>query len=605
MMATKNVRAFDCETTGVESHEVKILGWSDCVNGNVQWNTVDTPVFEDGDFIVAHNGKYDANVLWHNYGIKLEIGYDTMLAEFVLHIDKEKKLEKVLKRRFKINKDDLFALWKAKNPQAFIVQATGKAKKNPPASLPDKWWETSYKTLANGTEKLVHHGVELDELGKYAMEDVEYLFKIMEQQEKEFEAKPELKEWFYNVEMPFCNLLIKSEQKGVFLDTDHLHNMSLGIKRRRDALELQLRQWAGNLELNLNSSKQMQEVLYEKFAYPKKKVWRTKSGGYATSKEVYAAMAPTNLFARKMLEFNELDDLLVKFIDPLPLKVDSEGRIHCNYNQTGTKTRRMSSSNPNLQQIPSRTELGKEVRAAFRAAPEYKFLTADYDQVEIRIAAHFTGDEKLIDAILNAEFDVHTCTAADMFNLHPKDVTKKQRDVGKLINFSIFYGKSAYGFAKDWNCSEREAQEKIDLWFSKRPRVKEWINEQKMHARKTGGWVKTLAGLPLYIGDVHTKDTNTLDGVLRRAVNFPIQGSSQDIIKKACVVNYNELDVVPLLFVHDEVVYELHESVLEDAQKLGGVARGHVSQIIENMENVYKLKVPLKVSWHISDYWRK
>lgn len=593
-MATTNIRAFDTETTGKESHEAKIIGWSDCIDGNTRWNTVDAPVIDKDDFIIAHNGKYDANILWHNYGIKLEIGYDTMLAEFVLHIDREKKLEKVLKRRFKIDKDALFALWKERNPQAFIVQATGKNRKNPPKSLPDRWWETSYKTLANGTEKLVHYGVELDELGEYAMEDVEWLVKIKEQQEKEFEEKLELKEWFYNVEMPFCNLLIKSEQKGVFLDTDHLHNMSFDIRRRRDALEVQLRKWAGNPELNLNSSKQMQEVLYGKFGYPKKKVWKTKTG-FACSKEVYTTMAPTNLFARKMLEFNELDDLLVKFIDPLPLKVDSEGRIHCNYNQTGTKTRRMSSSNPNLQQIPSRTELGKEVRAAFRAAPGYKFLTADYDQVEIRIAAHFTGDEKLIDAILNAEFDVHTCTAADMFNLHPKDVTKKQRDVGKLINFSIFYGKSAYGFAKDWNCSEKEAQEKIDLWFSKRPRVKEWINEQKMHARKTGGWVKTLASLPLYIGDVHTRDTNTLDGVLRRAVNFPIQGSSQDIIKKACVVNYNEFTEVPLLFVHDEVVYEIKECEVEEL----------APKIVANMEGVYKLKVPLKVSWHISDYWRK
>lgn len=592
----KTLRSLDTETTGVESHEAKILGWSDFVNGEARWDATQPPVIEESDFIIAHNGKYDANILWHNYGIAFQLGYDTMLAEYILHIDKEKKLESILKRRFKIEKKDLFQLWCDVNPQAFLNEKTGERKKNVPTNLPDRWWETVHKTLKSGKVKLVHNGVPMSTLSDYAMADVESLQTLREAQLEEFNERPTLKRWFDEVEMPFCNLLIESERRGVYLDREYNETLRQEVRKKRDALEVTLRKWAGKPGLNLNSSLQMQEILYGKFNWPKKKVWRNDSGtGYKCSKEVYAAMAPTHLFARRMLEFNELDDLLIKFIEPLPAKADANGRIHCNFNQAGTRTRRMSSSNPNLQQIPSKTELGQRVRAAFKASPGTVFLIADYDQIEIRLAAHFSDDLKLIESIMNADYDVHTCTAADMYNIHPRDVTKAQRGVGKLINFSIFYGKSAFGFAKDWVCSEKEAQDQINLWFSKRPRCKEWIQEQKAYARKTGGWVKTLAGLPLYIGDVHSRDQWELDKVLRRAVNYPIQGSSQDVIKKACVKNYQEFHTVPLLFVHDEIVVELNQDTAE----------ADAPRIIANMESVYDLKVPLKVSWELANHWKK
>lgn len=592
---------FDCETTGVNPHKARALGWSNILNkGIAEWqaaNPTTKPYLQNGDSFTGHNGKYDAIIAKKNWGLDLKVGYDTFIAEYLLNIDQLKKLEEVVKRRFKRTKKDLFTLWSEYNSEQFIVASTGKKKKNPPTNLPKayNWWEYVAIKLKNGKTRIKNRPIPMRILGEYAKEDVIYTAKIKEDQLKDFEKRPHLKKWFDEVEMPFCNILVQSELKGIQLDTNRLEEIKIPIKTRRDSLEIKLRRMAGDPTLNLNSSKQMQPILYEKFKFPKRREWRTKTG-YTTGKEVYITMAGTHAFASIMLEFNELDDLLIKFINPLPELVDDDGAIHCTFNQCGTRTRRMSSCNPNLQQIPVKTKLGALVRGAFIPRKGYKFLIADYDQIEIRLAAHFSEDSRLIDSIMNAEFDVHTCTAADMYGVHPRDVTPVQRGVGKLINFSIFYGKSVYGFAKDWGCSEIEAQEEIDKWFTKRKRVKEWIQEEKLKAIKNHGWTQTLAGLPLFVGDVHHPDDWVKAKALRRAVNYPIQGSSQDILKTAVVEVHKLTNEIPLLYVHDELVYELNDdtSINEKAQ-----------DIVITMEEVWDLKVPLKVSYKISDYWEK
>lgn len=588
---------FDTETTSLDPTKANILGYGLKIKNDNAYYYPEKDNPGALGAVICHNGKYDSLVAYYNWGLEVPVVYDTMIAEYLLHIDQPKKLETIVKRRFKKRKKDLFDLWKDINPEKWLNKNTGKPKKNPPANLPDKWWEDVHKTLKSGEVKLVHRGVKPETLAEYGKDDVIYTAKIKEAQLKEFEKRPHLKKWFEEVEMPFCNMLIESEKRGVKLDIEKADKLRNKIQAQRDKLEARLLHLADNPDLNLNSPIQMQPILYDKFGWPKKREWKTKTG-YKTAKEVYETMAPVHAFAKKMLQFNELDDLLIKFLNPLPEKVDKEGRIHCTYNQCGTRTRRMSSQDPNLQQIPAKTELGQEVRACFVPAEGHKFLIADYDQIEIRLAAHYSEDPRLIDAIMNAEYDVHTCTAADMYGVHPKDVTKAMRAIGKLINFSIFYGKSAYGFAKDWRCSEAEAQEQIDLWFKKRPRVKEWIHEQKAYAKKTKGWVETVGGLPLFVGDVYHPDHWVQAKALRRAVNYPIQGSSQDIIKKGCVKNYFDLELVPLLLVHDEAVWEIHSSWFEHDDC-------NVKQIVKNMEDAWKLKVPLKVSWKIADYWEK
>ncbi len=602
-LPTKPDLTLDSETTGLNPHEASILGYSFNKYGKSEWkdgppSTYSTPT-KKKDWVslynlVLQNGKYDA-ILFARDGYPIHVDWDTMIAEYILHIDQKKKLEEIVKRRFKRRKKDLFQLWKDRNPE--LLQ-----KKKPPTKLPDRWWEDVYKTLKSGKVKLKHRGVTRAELIKYGKEDVTDTKLVKDDQVKEFKKSPELYKWFREVEIPFCNLLIQSELRGVGLDSNKMEEIRKPTQEKRDKLEEQLQWMAGTPNLNLNSNKQMQSVIYEHFGWPKKREFRTKTG-YSTAKGVFELVADTHAFARKMLQFNELDDLLTKFINPLPGKCDCYGRIHGTFNQCGTRTRRMSSKAPNLQQVPVKSELGRLIRSCFIPAEGFKFLRADYDQIEIRILAHMSGDKGLISDLLDEDLDIHTATAAMMFNIHPNKVTPEQRGVGKLLNFSIIYGKTAWGFAKDWHCPQSEAQTFIDKYFEVRPGIKEYIHEEKKKAKKTNGWVKTLAGLPLFVGEVHHSDEWTQAKALRRAVNYPIQGSSQDIIKKACVINYemgklstlHEVDIVPVLFVHDEVVYELAEHYVEDV----------APSIIKNMENAFKLKVPVKVSWQISSCWEK
>ena len=561
MKLKTNILVIDTETTSKNPHKAELLGVS-LYNGN-DCKYIPKTILNNQSLYIAHNGKYDAIVL-SKYGTVPKIYADTMIMQYLLHIDKLKKLEECVKQHFNEDKEDLLQVY---NKVTNLERKT----------LPDKWWMD----------------IPQEFLAQYAKEDVKWTYNLFKQLSLDLKCEPILEKWFYKVEMPLLNILVESELKGVKVDIDYLKDLSVNFEIKKQKLEKKLKWLADNIDINLNSSKQIQEVLYKKFDLPKLKKTKT---GISTDHKTLKKLAVKHLFPKLLLELREISKLLSTFVEPLIKHADSSGRIHATYNQCGTKTRRMSCSEPNLQQIPIKTEIGQQLRYAFIPEKEYKFLIADYDQIELRLLAHFSQDPVLLDIYNRQDGDIHAETMKTL---------KLKRIDAKIFNFSLVYGKTPYGLAQDFDCSQQEAQDLINKWFKQFPKVKDYINNQEYNIYLNKGWTKSLAGLPLYCGNPDINNKKEYAGVMRKAVNYPIQASSQDILKTAIVNIHKRVDVVPLLIVHDELVYELHESVLNGQQKMAGRSTSHPEIIIKEMENAWKLSVPLKVSWTIADRWEK
>lgn len=563
-----NTIVLDTETTNKNPHKATMLGWSSYLNDKTFWDTdpykIKKILEDDSNFIICHNGKYDSIVC----GGKINISFDTMIAYYLLHIDRPRKLEKIVEQLFGRRKDDLLSLYNKYSKD-----------KRERKKLPDQWWlEIPEEALAS-----------------YAQEDVREAYNIYLYCQQQFEKNPKLKQWFNEVEIPLANILAKAELAGVSLNVEQLKVYEKKWTVEKESLFNKLRWMVGEPELNINSPKQLQEVLYKKLRLPK---YIKTATGWSTNSKVLQKLQQYSGFVRNLCKYRELEKLLNSFVVPLQEQADMSGFIHPTFNQALTKTRRFSCEDPNLQQIPRRSEHGKLVRECFIPRAGHKFLIADYSQIELRLLAHFSGDPNLVKAFVeDSETDFHTYTASLMFKVKPEEVTPAMRDIGKTLNFSILYGKTAYGFAQDWNCSQDEAQEKIDLWFKQFPRVHDYIEEQKAIGRNNRGWIKTLAGLPLYIENVLSNKSWEYEEAGRRIVNYRIQGSSQDVIKKAIVEIYNEYNVYPCLMVHDELVYDLPDKIIW--MKTG------VKNIINKMESVWKLNVPIKVEYTIADKWSK
>jgi DNA polymerase-1 len=437
--------------------------------------------------------------------------------------------------------------------------------------------------------------ISIEEITEYAVEDADITLQLKEIFEKELE-KNNLTKLFKEIEIPLVKVLSEMEIEGVNVDGEFLKGLSKDLTK--DILDLESKIYGeANIEFNLASPKQLGEVLFDHLKLvdkPKK----TKTGQYKTSEDVLSYLANDHEIVAHILKWRGLIKLKNTYVDALPNEIDaSTKRIHTNYSQAVAATGRLSSNNPNLQNIPIRTERGRQVRKAFVPRNEnYVLLAADYSQIELRLIAELSGDEAMKNSFLNGE-DIHKATAANVFNIPLDEVTREQRSHAKTVNFGIIYGVSAFGLSNQTNLSRKEAKELIENYYLSYPTLKNYISKQVDFARDNG-YVETLLGRRRYLKNINSQNAMVRSGDERNAVNAPIQGSAADIIKIAMIHIQNLLQKgnyksKMLLQVHDELVFDIHKDELEVLKPI----------IKYEMENAYKLSIPLDVDLDIGENW--
>ncbi|MBF0523064.1 MAG: DNA polymerase I [Candidatus Omnitrophica bacterium] len=423
-------------------------------------------------------------------------------------------------------------------------------------------------------------------------EGAKYVYQLYKTMNQELEQKA-LKDLFHQIEMPLAYVLFQIEKNGVRLDMELLKSLSKECDKTLQSLTAKIYKDAGQ-EFNLNSPKQLGFVMFEKMKLPVIKKTKT---GYSTDEEVLSRLAVSHEFPKSILEYRQIAKLKSTYIDALPVLVDAKThRIHAQFNQTGAETGRLSSSRPNLQNIPIRTELGRQVRKAIIPSEDYLLLAADYSQIELRILAHLSGDETLKKAFETDE-DIHSYTASLIFDTKEKEVTKQMRDSAKRVNFGIIYGMSSFGLARDLGVSNAEAQDFIDRYFLRYPKVKVFMDKMIKDCEKNG-FVTTLLNRRRYIPEINSPNNSIRQFAQRQAINTPVQGSAADLIKLAMVNVQQELErdhlkSRMLITVHDELVFDV------DPQE-----KGKVIKLVRNfMETPLKLSVPIKVTVKTGDNW--
>jgi len=500
----------------------------------------------------GQNLKYDWHVL-QNHGISLKgMQFDTMLESY--------SLNSVATRH---NMDDL-ALKYLNHRTTHFEEIAGKGKK-----------------------QLTFNQIDIETAAHYAAEDADITLQLHQTLWQQLEAEPTLKKVFTDIEMPLMPVLAHMERNGVLLDTDMLALQSEEISKKLTELEQKAHLIAGEA-FNLNSSKQLQVILFENLELPIIK--KTPKGAPSTAEPVLAELAEQgHEMPILILEYRSLAKLKSTYTDSLPKQVDpNTGRVHTSYMQAVASTGRLSSTEPNLQNIPIRSAEGRRIRQAFVTRPGYIMVAADYSQIELRIMAHLSGDAGLLTAFAEGR-DIHQATAAEIFGVTLEEVTTEQRRSAKAVNFGLIYGMSAFGLAKQLNVSRGLAQEYIDLYFSRYPGVLHYMQDTKEQAKSTG-YVETLLGRRLYLPDINARNGQLRQYAERTAINAPMQGTAADIIKTAMIQIENwlqtcEFDIQMLMQVHDELVFEVAEDQLE-AVKI---------EIKRLMESALELKVPLIV----------
>jgi DNA polymerase-1 len=395
------------------------------------------------------------------------------------------------------------------------------------------------------------------------------------------------------VELPLIKVIYLMEKRGIKLDTIFLKKMSQHFSQKIANIRTEIFDSAGE-EFNINSPKQLSHILFEKLKLPIIKKIKT---GYSTNAQVLLELSEKHEIVAKILDYRELEKLKNTYIDKLPRLINPQtGRIHSCFNQTGTSTGRLSSNNPNLQNIPVRTELGRDIRNAFIAEEGNIFLSADYSQIELRILAHLSQDKDLGEAFLEGK-DIHAFTAAQLFNVDLNLVSEEMRRIAKTINFGIIYGMSSYGLATNLRISREEAAQYIDSYFQRYHRVKEYIDEQIIIARKKK-YVTTMLNRRRYLEGIDSSNRSIREFYERTAINTPIQGTAADLIKMAMVGISNRMERLNLssgliIQIHDELIFEIPESELAERQAI----------IKEIMENCLPLDIPLKVNFKSGNHW--
>ncbi|AGC76860.1 DNA polymerase I [Nonlabens dokdonensis] len=509
---------------------------------------------------VGQNLKYDIKVL-DKYGVNVKGPmFDTMLAHYLINPD------------MRHNMDVLAETYLNYTPQS-IVELIGKKGKN-------------QKSMRD---------VELEKQKEYAVEDADITFQLKEKFVPEL-ASAGTDKLFHDIEMPLLDVLAAMEIEGVNLDGDFLSSLSRKLNEDIERLEKDIYEAAGE-EFNIGSPKQLGEILFGKMKLvdkPKK----TKTGQYSTAEDVLSYLAKDHQIIADVLEYRGLAKLKSTYVDALPNQVNpATHRIHTNYMQTVAATGRLSSTDPNLQNIPIRTERGRQVRKAFVPRDEnYTLVAADYSQIELRIIAALSEEENMIAAFQGGE-DIHASTAAKVFNVAIEDVTREQRSNAKTVNFGIIYGVSAFGLSNQTDLDRSEAKELIDTYYATYPKLKAYMQEQVDFARENG-YVETVLGRRRYLKNINSSNAVVRGAAERNAVNAPIQGSAADIIKIAMINIHKKFEKMQcqskmLLQVHDELVFDIHNDELEDMKKL----------IQDEMQNAYKMTVPLDVEVGVGENW--
>ena len=573
--------AFDTETTSLNYMDAELVGVSFCIEeGEAAYVPVahdypDAPAQLSREFVldalkpilesdtvikVGQHIKYDKNVL-ANYDITLNgIGFDTMLESYVLNSTAQR------------HDMDSLALAYLGHKTIHFEEIAGK-----------------------GAKQLTFNQISLEEAGPYAAEDADITLRLHNAIWTKLKEIPELKNLLIDVEVPLACVLSRMEQEGVLIDSQRLRQQSQDLATRIAELESEVHEEAGE-PFNLGSTKQLQHVLFEKMSLPIIK--KTPKGAPSTSEDVLQELALEYPLPKKIMEYRGLTKLKNTYTDKLPKMINHRtGRVHTSYHQAVTATGRLSSTDPNLQNIPIRNEEGRRVRQAFVPREGNKFVAADYSQIELRIMAHLSGDKGLLDAFAHGK-DIHKATAAEVFGVPLNEVTTEQRRSAKAINFGLIYGMSAFGLSKQLNIPRNEAQKYMDLYFERYPGVLEYMDSTRESAKEKG-YVETVFGRRLYLPDIKASNGARRKGAERAAINAPMQGTAADIIKMAMIkvddwIRKNASDDVTMMMqVHDELVFEIKEDKVET----------YVSTITALMESAATLNVPLVVEAGVGENW--
>lgn len=519
------------------------------------------PFFEAEDIEkIGQNLKYDIKVLAkYNVEVKGKL-FDTMLAHYLINPD------------MRHNMDVLAETYLNYTPVS-ITELIGKKGKN-------------QKSMRD---------VPVEDQTEYAVEDADITLQLKEHFAKEL-GEANTQELFDDIEIPLLRVLADMELEGIKLDKEYLGSLSEALNNDINRLEKDIYEEAGE-EFNIASPKQLGDILFGKMKLvdkPKK----TKTGQFSTAEDVLSYLAKDHKIIRDVLEYRGLAKLKSTYVDALPEQVEeSTGRVHTDYMQTVAATGRLSSNNPNLQNIPIRTERGRQVRKAFVPRDkDYTLLAADYSQIELRIIAALSEEDTMIEAFKNGE-DIHASTAAKVFNVPIDEVTREQRSNAKTVNFGIIYGVSAFGLSNQTDLTRKESKELIDTYYKTYPKLRNYMSELVDFARDNG-YVQTVLGRRRYLNGINGSNAIVRGAAERNAVNAPIQGSAADIIKLAMINIHEKMTEAKykskmLLQVHDELVFDVYKPELEELQKL----------IKTEMENAYKMNVPLDVEIGLGDNW--
>lgn len=564
IILTKEIISLDTETTGTDAMSAELVGMSFSYKENQAFyvpvpqdreeaqKIVDKfkPVFENEKSMkVGQNIKYDMIVLG-NYGVSIKGQmFDTMIAHYVLQPELHHGMDYLAEVYLKYDTIKIEEL----------IGAKGKNQRNMRDLSPT-------------------------DIYKYACEDADVTLKLKNILEKELETNG-VKELFEEIEMPLVPVLAYIERNGVRIDTEALKETSRHFTIRMREIEEEIYKLAG-MEFNVSSPKQVGEVLFDRLKIVEK-AKKTKTGQYVTSEEVLESLKGKHQIVEKILDYRGLKKLLSTYVDALPELINPKtGRIHTSFNQTVTATGRLSSSNPNLQNIPVRDDDGKEIRKAFIPDDGCEFFSADYSQIELRIMAHLSEDDNMIEAF-REEQDIHAATAAKIYKINIDEVTREQRSKAKTANFGIIYGISVFGLAERLNVDRKEAKELIDGYFENYPKVKAYMDESIRSARDKG-YIETIFKRKRYLPDINSRNAVVRGYAERNAINAPIQGSAADIIKVAMIRIYKRfmdegIKSKMILQVHDELNFSVLREEKEKVQQI----------VISEMEAAYKMKVPL------------
>jgi DNA polymerase-1 len=574
------VFAFDTETTSLDYMQAEIVGVSFCVEpGHAAYVPLAhtypgapdqlnreavlaklKPLLEDASRPkLGHHLKYDAHVL-RNHGIELRgMRYDSMLESYVLNST--------------ATRHDLDSTAKH-----YLGVET-----------------IHYEDVAGkGAKQLPFSEVPIEKAAEYSAEDSDVSLQLHRALWVELERLPRLKQLYETIEQPLVPVLLDMEHLGVLIDTAMLRKQSHEIAKSLMALEQSAHAAAGS-PFNLDSPKQLQEILFGRLGLPVSR--KTATGQPSTAEDVLEELAADYELPRIILEYRGLAKLKSTYTDKLPGQVDPRtGRVHTSYHQAVAATGRLSSTDPNLQNIPVRTPEGRRIRQAFVAPPGHVLMAADYSQIELRIMAHLSGDASLLRAFAE-DRDIHQATAAEVFGLDASAVTADQRRAAKAINFGLIYGMSAFGLARQLGIERGAAQQYVDLYFERYPGVKRYMDDTRAQAREQG-FVETVFGRRLYLPDIRSRNQGLRQYAERSAINAPMQGTAADIIKRAMISVHGwlargEVPARLVMQVHDELVFEVRED------SIGEVEVG----VRERMASAAELRVPLKVDIGCGPHW--